>query len=139
MERRVGPGFYGEMDFNRYRSRIVERHGFGAYDKVCIAVTTKQAMANLCSQMHVICAAFVKVLKELRFVDYNLMYTIGSQISFGILPTRWHKTLYPRNVEDEGFKEIHLFGDEVYQVSDRYSVSRNLLYSSKRRAVTIAR
>ena len=79
-------------------------------------------MANLFSQMHGICAAFVKILKE-RFVDYNLKYTIRSQISFDILPTRLHKTLYPRNVEDEGFKEIHLFGDEVYQVSDRYSVS----------------
>ena len=69
------------MDLNRYRSGIAERREFEAYDKVCTAVITKQAIANLFSHMHGICAAFVKVLKE-KFLDHNLTYARYRSMSF---------------------------------------------------------
>ena len=59
-------------------------------------------------------------MTAVKFTDHN---SIGGQISFGIFPTRWDKTLCLWHVEDEGFEEIHLFGDKVCQVSDRYFVS----------------
>ena len=94
------------MDFNRYRSRVAELHEFEACDKVCTAVTTKQTMADLFSQMHGIRAALN-----------------GGQMSFDTFPTGWDKTLRPLHVEDESFEEIHFLGDKVYQISDRYFVS----------------
>ena len=44
-------------------------------------------------------------------------------MSFDVFLTGWDKTYCPRRVEDEGFEEIHLFGDKAYQASDHYSVS----------------
>jgi len=102
--------------------RIVERHDFEAYDKVCTAIVTKHAVSDLFSQIHGVRAAFVKALKE-KFTDYNLTYSIGGQISFDVFPTGWDKTYCLRHVEDEGFEEIHFFGDKTYQVSCHCSVS----------------
>ena len=63
-----------------YRRRIAESYEFEAYDKVCTAVITKQAMASLFPQIRGVRAAFVQGLKE-KFADYNLTYCIGGQIS----------------------------------------------------------
>lgn len=83
---------------------IAERHEFEAYDKV-----------------HGLRAAFVKVLRE-KFADYNLTYSIGGQISFDVFPTGWDKTYCLRHVEDEGFEEIHFFGDKTYQGGNDYEI-----------------
>jgi len=82
-----------------------ERHEFEAYDKV-----------------HGVRAAFVKVLQE-RFADYGLTYSIGGQISFDIFPNGWDKTYALRHVENEGFEEIHFFGDKTFKGGNDYEIS----------------
>ncbi len=57
----------------------------------------------------------MKVLQE-KFADYGLTFSIGGQISFDIFPNGWDKTFCLRHVADEGFDEIHFFGDKTYQV-----------------------
>jgi len=81
-----------------------ERHEFQAYDKV-----------------HDIRAAFVKVLRE-RFADYGLTYSIGGQISFDIFPNGWDKTYALQHVENEGFEEIHFFGDKTFKGGNDYEI-----------------
>jgi len=83
---------------------IEERNAFEAYDK-----------------KHGLRAAFVKVLEE-KFADYNLTYSIGGQISFDVFPTGWDKTYALRHVQDEGFEEIHFFGDKTYKGGNDYEI-----------------
>jgi len=83
---------------------IEERHAFEAYDK-----------------KHGLRAAFVKVLQE-KFADYGLTYSIGGQISFDVFPTGWDKTYALGHVKDEGFEEIHFFGDKTYKGGNDYEI-----------------
>ncbi|KAF8825898.1 hypothetical protein HHX47_DHR6000632 [Lentinula edodes] len=84
--------------------RIAERNEFEAYDK-------KQGIR----------AAFVKVLQE-KFADYGLTFSIGGKISFDIFPQGWDKTYALRHVEQEGFEEIHFFGDKTYKGGNDYEI-----------------
>jgi phosphomannomutase len=59
---------------------------------------------------------FVEVLRE-NFPDYGLTFSIGGQISFDVFPDGWDKRYALRRVEDEGFEEIHFFGDKTFEVS----------------------
>ncbi|KAK0469936.1 eukaryotic phosphomannomutase [Desarmillaria tabescens] len=81
-----------------------ERDEFEAYDKI-----------------HGLRAAFVKVLQE-KFADYDLTFSIGGQISFDVFPRGWDKTYALRHVEDEGFEEIHFFGDKTYKGGNDYEI-----------------
>jgi len=83
---------------------IQERHDFEAYDKI-----------------HGVRAALVKVLRE-TFADYGLTYAIGGQISFDIFPNGWDKTYALRHVENEGFEEIHFFGDKTFEGGNDYEI-----------------
>ncbi|KAJ3935194.1 MAG: eukaryotic phosphomannomutase [Lentinula lateritia] len=83
---------------------IAERNEFEAYDK-------KQGVR----------AAFVKVLQE-KFADYGLTFSIGGKISFDIFPQGWDKTYALRHVEQEGFEEIHFFGDKTYKGGNDYEI-----------------
>lgn len=71
--------------------------------------------------MHGIRKKFVDILQK-EFADYGLTYSIGGQISFDVFPTGWDKTYALRHVEDEGFQEIHFFGDKTYPVRKNSSV-----------------
>ena len=57
----------------------------------------------------------MKVLRE-KFADYGLTYSIGGQISFDVFPHGWDKTYALTHVVNEGFEEIHFFGDKTYKV-----------------------
>ncbi|KAF9258905.1 eukaryotic phosphomannomutase [Marasmius fiardii PR-910] len=83
---------------------IAERLEFQAYDKV-----------------HGIREAFVKELKQ-KFPDYGLTYSIGGQISFDVFPNGWDKTYCLKHVEDEGFEEIHFFGDKTQPGGNDYEI-----------------
>jgi len=83
---------------------IEERHAFEAHDK-----------------KHGLRAAFVKVLQE-KFADYGLTFSIGGQISFDVFPTGWDKTYALRHVQEEGFEEIHFFGDKTYKGGNDYEI-----------------
>lgn len=63
----------------------------------------------------------VSALKE-EFADYGLTYSIGGQISFDVFPTGWDKTYALQHVADEGFKEIHFFGDKSYKGGNDYEI-----------------
>ncbi|KAG9018903.1 Phosphomannomutase [Tulasnella sp. 427] len=95
---------------------IQERHDFEAYDKI-----------------HQVRSAFVKKLKE-TFPQYDLTYSIGGQISFDVFPRGWDKTYALKHVEDEGFEEIHFFGDKTYLGGNDYEIytdSRTIGHSVK--------
>ena len=66
----------------------------------------------------------MKVLQE-KFADYGLTFAIGGQISFDVFPNGWDKTYALRHVEDEGFEEIHFFGDKTYEVCYPYPTEYN--------------
>lgn len=72
-------------------------------------------------------AKFVEVLRE-KFSDYGLTFSIGGQISFDVFPTGWDKTFCLRHVADEGFEEIHFYGDKTHPVS-RYPPALHLAIS----------
>jgi len=70
---------------------------------------------------HQIRAKFVKVLQE-EFSSYGLTFAIGGQISFDIFPNGWDKTYALKHVENDGFEEIHFFGDKTYQGGNDYEI-----------------
>ncbi|KAF9045724.1 eukaryotic phosphomannomutase [Hymenopellis radicata] len=72
-------------------------------------------------QIHQVRAAFVKVLQE-KFADCGLTFAIGGQISFDVFPNGWDKTYALRHVEDEGFEEIHFFGDKTHEGGNDYEI-----------------
>lgn len=88
---------------------------------------------------HKIREKLVNALKE-NFSDYGLTYSIGGQISFDVFPTGWDKTYCLQHVEDEGFTEIHFFGDKSYKGGNDYEIyndSRTIGHAVKEPADTI--
>ncbi|KAG0142265.1 hypothetical protein CROQUDRAFT_82344 [Cronartium quercuum f. sp. fusiforme G11] len=83
---------------------VQERHDFEAYDKK--------------TQVR---AKFVEKLRK-EFGDYGLTYSIGGQISFDVFPTGWDKTYALKHVENEGFEEIHFFGDKTYKGGNDHEI-----------------
>lgn len=67
-------------------------------------------------QVHKVRDKFVATLRE-KFADYGLHISIGGQISFDVFPKGWDKTYCLRHVENDGYREIHFFGDKCYQVT----------------------
>ncbi|EJD07508.1 eukaryotic phosphomannomutase [Fomitiporia mediterranea MF3/22] len=83
---------------------VEERNEFEAYDKE-----------------HKLRAAFVDVLRE-KFTDYGLTFSIGGQISFDVFPRGWDKTYCLERITDEGFEEVHFFGDKTYPGGNDYEI-----------------
>lgn len=81
-----------------------ERNEFEAFDKT-----------------HNIRSTMVTALQK-EFPDYGLTYSIGGQISFDVFPTGWDKTYALQHVENEGFTEIHFFGDKSYKGGNDYEI-----------------
>jgi len=52
----------------------------------------------------------------------KLQCSIGGQISFDVFPHGWDKTYCLRFVEDQGFEEIHFFGDKTYEGGNDYEI-----------------
>ncbi|XP_028395209.1 phosphomannomutase-like [Dendronephthya gigantea] len=81
-----------------------ERDDFEKYDKI-----------------HNVRRDFVEVLKK-QFADYNLHFSIGGQISFDVFPIGWDKTYCLNHLTDEGYKQIHFFGDKTWQGGNDYEI-----------------
>ena len=94
---------------------VEERNEFERYDKE-----------------HQLRANFVEALRE-KFPDNGLTYSIGGQISFDVFPHGWDKTYCLARVKDEGFEEIHFFGDKTYKVRNLSSARNALLIRRKGR------
>lgn len=56
------------------------------------------------------------------FPDIGLSYSIGGQISFDVYPKGWDKTYCLRHLENEGFDEIHFFGDKTDPGGNDYEI-----------------
>lgn len=54
----------------------------------------------------------IEVLK-LEFPNIGLTYSIGGQISFDVFPNGWDKTYCLQHLENEGFEQVHFFGDKT--------------------------
>lgn len=63
----------------------------------------------------------VEALKA-EFPHLALTYSIGGQISFDVFPTGWDKTYCLQHIENEGFKNIHFFGDKTYKGGNDYEI-----------------
>jgi len=81
-----------------------ERIAFEQYDKI-----------------HHIRSKMVEDLKQ-KFADFKLRFSIGGQISMDIFPEGWDKTYCLRHVENEGFSEIHFFGDKTQPGENDYEI-----------------
>lgn len=80
-----------------------ERDDFEKYDK----------QANVRSTL-------VSILQE-KFAHLNLIYSIGGQISFDIMPKGWDKTYCLQFVEED-FDTIHFFGDKTYKGGNDHEI-----------------
>ena len=68
---------------------------------------------------HKIVPTMIEHMKE-EFAGWNLMFSIGGQISFDVFPVGWDKTYCLNHVRNRGFKEIHFFGDKTLPVIISY-------------------
>ena len=59
---------------------------------------------------------------EKEFADLGLTFSIGGQISFDVFPKGWDKTFCLQYVENEGFEEIHFFGDKTDKGGNDYEI-----------------
>jgi phosphomannomutase len=64
---------------------------------------------------------FVEALKK-EFSDVDLTYSIGGQISFDVFPTGWDKTYALNHIKDEGYEEVHFFGDKTSEGGNDYEI-----------------
>ncbi|XP_057670645.1 phosphomannomutase [Diorhabda carinulata] len=75
---------------------------------------------------HGIRKTMIEALKK-EFPDLDLTYSIGGQISFDVFPNGWDKTYCLKHLQDEGFDEIHFFGDKTDKGGNDYEI-----YTDKR-------
>lgn len=76
---------------------------------------------------HKIRPKMVDILNE-KFgegTEYGLKFSIGGQISFDIFPIGWDKTYCLQFVENEGYEEIHFFGDKTYEGGNDYEIFKD--------------
>ncbi|CAI5745993.1 unnamed protein product [Peronospora destructor] len=69
---------------------------------------------------------FVEGLRN-EFIDYNLTFSIGGQISFDVFPKGWDKTFCLRYLDAKDYDEIHFFGDKTNKGGNDYEI-----YTSER-------
>lgn len=81
-----------------------ERDDFEKYDRV-----------------HHIRKNMIEVLK-LEFPNIGLTYSIGGQISFDVFPNGWDKTYCLQHLENEGFEQVHFFGDKTDLGGNDYEI-----------------
>ncbi|OQR73140.1 phosphomannomutase 2-like [Tropilaelaps mercedesae] len=62
---------------------------------------------------HKVRARMVEALKD-QFSGYGITFAIGGQISIDVFPDGWNKTYCLKMVEEDGFDEIHFFGDKTH-------------------------
>lgn len=70
---------------------------------------------------HKVRETMIEVLKQ-QFPNIGLTYSIGGQISFDVFPTGWDKTYCLKHLENEGFDQIHFFGDKTHKGGNDYEI-----------------
>ncbi|KAF8341784.1 eukaryotic phosphomannomutase [Amanita rubescens] len=115
--------YIADLDIPIKRGTFIEfRNGMINVSPIGRNATIKERLDFLAyDNEHGVRAAFVKVLKE-KFPDYGLTFAIGGQISFDVFPNGWDKTYALKHVENEGFEEIHFFGDKTYEGGNDHEI-----------------
>jgi len=115
--------YVADLDIPIKRGTFVEfRNGMINVSPIGRNATIKERNEfELYDLQHGLRKKFIQVLKE-KFPDYPLTYSIGGKISFDIFPHGWDKTYALNHVKDEGFTEIHFFGDKTYQGGNDYEI-----------------
>lgn len=72
-------------------------------------------------RVHHIRKNMIEVLK-LEFPNIGLTYSIGGQISFDVFPNGWDKTYCLQHLENEGFEQVHFFGDKTDLGGNDYEI-----------------
>lgn len=72
-------------------------------------------------KQHNIRRDFVDALRK-QFPDAGLTYSIGGQISFDVFPQGWDKTFALNHVKDDGWREIHFFGDKTHKGGNDHEI-----------------
>ncbi|KAJ3183223.1 Phosphomannomutase [Gaertneriomyces sp. JEL0708] len=72
-------------------------------------------------KQHGIREKFVATLKK-EFAHLSLTYSIGGQISFDVFPAGWDKTYCLKHLTNEGFENIHFFGDKTFEGGNDYEI-----------------
>ncbi|RNA34088.1 phosphomannomutase 2-like [Brachionus plicatilis] len=75
-------------------------------------------------QEHKIREKFIQKLKE-NFPEYNLVYSIGGQISFDVFPEGWDKRFCLTQVQADGFEKIYFFGDKTFKGGNDYEIAND--------------
>ena len=57
-----------------------------------------------------------------KFAHFGLQFSIGGQISIDIFPKGWDKTYCLKHLAEEGFVEIHFFGDKTEKGGNDYEI-----------------
>jgi len=70
---------------------------------------------------HNIRETMIEVLQE-NFKDFGLTFAVGGQISFDIYPQGWDKRYCLQFVEQDGFNDIHFFGDKTYPGGNDFEI-----------------
>ena len=81
-----------------------ERNEFFEYDKI-----------------HNIRKEFVASLKK-EFLGEGLTFSIGGQISFDVFPDGWDKRFCLNYLKNDGFREIHFFGDKTMEGGNDFEI-----------------
>lgn len=63
----------------------------------------------------------VEAMKK-EFIDLNLTYSVGGQISFDVFPRGWDKTYCLRFLDFSEFDEMHFFGDKTIPGGNDYEI-----------------
>ena len=67
---------------------------------------------------------FIQALKD-KFPEYNLVYSIGGQISFDVFPENWDKRFCLTQVTSDGFEKIYFFGDKTFKGGNDYEIAND--------------
>lgn len=72
-------------------------------------------------RVHHVRKNMIEALK-VEFPNIGLTYSIGGQISFDVFPHGWDKTYCLQHLENEGFEQIHFFGDKTDLGGNDYEI-----------------
>jgi phosphomannomutase len=75
-------------------------------------------------KVHKIRETFIKALKA-NFADFNLVYSIGGQISFDVFPEGWDKRFCLTQVVADGFEKIYFFGDKTFEGGNDHEIAND--------------
>ena len=115
--------YVADLDIPKKRGTFIEfRNGMVNISPIGRnATTAERDEFEKYDMQHGVRKAMVAALRE-EFADLAVTYSIGGQISFDVFPTGWDKTYALRHVQDEGFDEIHFFGDKAYEGGNDFEI-----------------